>query len=207
MPKRLTYKFTIGAFNPDTIPMSRLSEYMPDLASLLGEPSSVHFSNLETGSTVLSVTVGTEAIPKVSERIAQVSSGYIPDEIKKHFDGLDMRLAADNATGSPTPVWRWPTSTPGSGYRHRRLLPGQTSARSENPRHAGKAITRPMDDDCLIHDRQHTRAVAKAQGIRFVSWDCLQSQMGRDLGYRKNRLPNKSFASTYPRYRINHYSS
>ena len=93
MPKRLTYKFTIGAFNPDTIPMSRLSEYMPDLASLLGEPSSVHFSNLETGSTVLSVTVGTEAIPKVSERIAQVSSGYIPDEIKKHFDGLRYAIS------------------------------------------------------------------------------------------------------------------
>ena len=100
MPKRLTYKFTIGAFNPETIPMSRLSEYMSDLAGLLGEPSHVHFSGIEAGSTVLHVAVDTEAIPKVAEGVKQVISGDVPDEIKKHFDALDIRLAEDNATGS-----------------------------------------------------------------------------------------------------------
>ena len=100
MPKRLTYKFTIGAFNPETIPMSRLSEYMSDLAVLLGEPSSVHFSGIESGSTVLRVDVDTEAIPKVTRRVEQVNSGETPDEIKKHFDALDKRLEEDNATGS-----------------------------------------------------------------------------------------------------------
>ena len=99
MPKRLTYKFTIGAFSPETIPMSRLSKYMSDLAGLLGEPSSVHFAELEEGSTVLAVTVDIEAIPKVIDRVEQIRSGYIPDEVKKHFETLDRRLAADNATG------------------------------------------------------------------------------------------------------------
>ncbi len=100
MPKRLTYKFTIGAFNPETIPMSRLSEYMSDLAVLLGEPSSVHFSGIESGSTVLRVDVDTEAIPKVAQRVEQVASGEVPDEIRKHVDALDKRLEEDNATGS-----------------------------------------------------------------------------------------------------------
>lgn len=100
MPKRLTFKFTIGAFKPETIPMSRLSEYMSDLASLLGEPSSVHFSGIETGSTVLRVNVDTKAIPKVTRRVEQANSGVVPDEIKKHLDALDKRLEEDNATGS-----------------------------------------------------------------------------------------------------------
>lgn len=100
MPKRLTFKFTIGAFNPETIPMSRLSEYMSDLASLLGEPSSVHFSGIESGSTVLRVHVDTEAIPKVTRRVEQANSAMVPDEIKKHLDALDKRLEEDNATGS-----------------------------------------------------------------------------------------------------------
>ncbi len=100
MPKRLTYKFTIGAFNPESIPMSRLSEYMSDLASLLGEPSSVHFSGIESGSTVLRVDVDTEAIPKVTRRVEQVASDNVPDDIKKHLDALDKRLEEDNATGS-----------------------------------------------------------------------------------------------------------
>lgn len=100
MPKRLTFKFTIGAFNPGTIPMSRLSEYMSDLASLLGEPSSVHFSGVESGSTVLRVNVDTEAIPKVTRRVEQAKSSLVPEEIKKHLDALDKRLEEDNATGS-----------------------------------------------------------------------------------------------------------
>ena len=99
MPKRLTFKFTIGAFNPETIPMSRLSEYMSELASLLGEPSSVHFSGIESGSTVLRVHVDTEAIPKVTRRLEQATSSVVPNEIKKHLDALDKRLDEDNATG------------------------------------------------------------------------------------------------------------
>lgn len=99
MPKRLIYKFAIDAYTPDTIPMSRLSEYMGDLAGLLGQPSSVHFSRLEEGSTVVNVVVETEAVPKVSDRVASLSQAEVPLDVQKYFTALDRRLADDNATG------------------------------------------------------------------------------------------------------------
>lgn len=100
MPKRLIYKFRIGAWNPDTIPMSRLSAYMSDLAALLGEDSSVHFSGLEDGSTVLRAEVETEAIPKVSDRVEGIRRGDVSGDVQKYFAALDRRLAEDNATGT-----------------------------------------------------------------------------------------------------------
>ncbi len=100
MPKQLIYQLKIGAFKPDTIPMQRLSEYMSDLAKLLGEPNSVHFVELEEGSTVLNARVESEAIPKISDRLASINHGETPDDLRKAFDTLDKRLASDNATGS-----------------------------------------------------------------------------------------------------------
>lgn len=99
MPKHLIYKLKIGAFKPETIPMQRLSEYMSDLAAILGEANSVHLRDLEEGSTVVNVLVETEAIPKVTGRVASIDRGEAPDDLRKAFDALDKRLAADNATG------------------------------------------------------------------------------------------------------------
>jgi len=45
------YRFKIDAYTPDTMPMSRLAEYMRELSEMLGEPSAVHFERLEPGST------------------------------------------------------------------------------------------------------------------------------------------------------------
>ena len=100
MPKQLIYKLKIGAFNPETMPMSRLSEYMSDLASLLGEKERVHFSGLEDGSTVLAATVEQEAIPKVIKRISTLERGDSSDDLRKHFTAIDKRLADDNAIGA-----------------------------------------------------------------------------------------------------------
>lgn len=104
MPKRLIYKLKIDAYSPDSIPMKRLAEYMSDLAALLGEPDSVHFLELEAGSTVVSALVETEAIPKVSSRIQEVEKDDAPKELRKTYDSLDKRLASDNATGNLTAV-------------------------------------------------------------------------------------------------------
>ena len=63
------YRFIIGAYSPDTLPMSRLAEYMADLARLLGEVERVHFACLERGSTTLVQVVEPEAVPEVQQRI------------------------------------------------------------------------------------------------------------------------------------------
>jgi len=39
-------EFVIDAYSPETLPMSRLAEYMAQLATLLGEKDHVHFVEL-----------------------------------------------------------------------------------------------------------------------------------------------------------------
>jgi len=97
--KSFEYRFLIDAFSPETLPMSRLAEYMAELASMLGEEKSVHFVKLECGSTVLVQRVEWEAVPKVRERIHAVRMREGPPEAQKAFDNLDRKLARDNAKG------------------------------------------------------------------------------------------------------------
>ncbi|MCY4229547.1 MAG: hypothetical protein OXF26_01425 [Alphaproteobacteria bacterium] len=89
----------IGAYAPETMPMSRLAEYMTDLAMLLGEKESVHFLCLDEGSTALVHRIDQEAVPKVEERLRQVQTGDAPNEARRAAALIDRRLAADNATG------------------------------------------------------------------------------------------------------------
>ena len=53
MREQHEYRFTIDAYSPETLPMSRLAEYMAEVARLLGKVDQVHFVRLEPGSTVL----------------------------------------------------------------------------------------------------------------------------------------------------------
>ena len=54
-------RFKIGAYSPATMPMARLARYLDNLATVLGEPSSVHLVSVEDGSTVPVVAVAREA--------------------------------------------------------------------------------------------------------------------------------------------------
>ena len=94
------YRFKIDAYTPETIPMSRLAEYMHDLAALLGEKEHVHFVRLEEGSTRLVQRIDRESVPKVQARGAiDVIEGEGPEDALRAFKALDRRLAADNALG------------------------------------------------------------------------------------------------------------
>ncbi len=94
------YRFTIDAFTPDTLPMSRLAEYMANLARLLGEVECVHFVSLEGGSTAVVHSVEPKAVPQVRKRIQSVVGEDTPNDVAAAFAGLNRLLAADNATGS-----------------------------------------------------------------------------------------------------------
>lgn len=93
------YRFKIDAYTPDTIPMARLSEYMGQLALLLGEPSAVHFRKLTKGSTVLNARIDREAAPKVRDRVVRVRAGDAPMEPMKAFAALNKLLRDDDAIG------------------------------------------------------------------------------------------------------------
>lgn len=91
-------RFKIEAYTPDTIPMDRLAAYLYDLAIMLGERQSVHFSHLEAGSTLPVVKVEWEAIPKVRKRANDVRNNEGPEDARKAKASIERRLIADNAS-------------------------------------------------------------------------------------------------------------
>lgn len=97
--RRELLEFVIDAYSPETLPMSRLAEYMADLARLLGEQEHVHFVELTSGSAKLVHAVEHEAIPKVRSRVRAASSGEGDPEACRAFTALDHMLRDDNASG------------------------------------------------------------------------------------------------------------
>lgn len=93
------YRFVIDAYKPETIPMARLSEYMAQLAEVLGEKSSVHFRRLEAGSTVLISRVQREAVPKVNARAIAVRRGEAPRDALRAYRTINKMLREDNGDG------------------------------------------------------------------------------------------------------------
>lgn len=94
------YRFRIDAFTPETIPMSRLAEYMAELATMLGEAKSVHFVRVDPGSTVLVHKVEREAVPKVLSRAKAVGRGEAPRDAATAYKTINRFLREDNGTGT-----------------------------------------------------------------------------------------------------------
>jgi hypothetical protein len=95
--KHREYRFEIDAFSPTTIPMSRLAEYISDLAKMFGNNNSVHLLKIEQGSTVPVIMVEWEAEPKVRARFKAIKSHEAPDEAQQAAKDIDHRLLQDNA--------------------------------------------------------------------------------------------------------------
>jgi hypothetical protein len=93
------YDFRIDAFTPDKIPLSRLAEYLAELAKLLGNHESVHFRRLKKGSTRVITAIEREAVPKVRMRLQGAADPDAPDDVRKPFRRINEMLREDNATG------------------------------------------------------------------------------------------------------------
>jgi hypothetical protein len=96
------YRLRIDVFSVESLPMSRLAEYMTELARLLGEQERVHFSRLEPGSAVLVSRIEEPAAPKVGERLQKVRDGNGPKDAMQAYKALDTLLAKDNAVATLT---------------------------------------------------------------------------------------------------------
>lgn len=96
------YRLKIDVFTVESLPMSRLAEYMTELARLLGEVERVHFSHLEPGSAVLVSNIEEPAAPKVEVRLQQVREGHGPKDAMQAYRTLDTLLAKDNAVATLT---------------------------------------------------------------------------------------------------------
>lgn len=96
-PKGADFRFKIGAYTPETIPMARLADYLVELAKVLGHEQSVHLVELESGSTAVVHRVEHDAIPKVVARARGVTTGEAPQEAQRAYDRINKYLREDNA--------------------------------------------------------------------------------------------------------------
>lgn len=97
----MEYSFHIeGSYDPRSIPMDRLAEYLHALAQLLGEKTSVHLKEITEGSVALHATIDSPAQVRVAGRVEAANRPAPPKDILKALDALDDMLRSDNATGS-----------------------------------------------------------------------------------------------------------
>jgi len=73
---------------------------MADLAIILGEKASVHFVEIEEGSTVLVHKADFEAVPKINERVAKTRNGEGPHDAMAAYRSTNKRLRDDNGTAN-----------------------------------------------------------------------------------------------------------
>lgn len=92
-------RFIIDSYTPLTLPMIRLSQYIADLATLFGEPNSVHFLRVDPGSAALVHAVDDDAVTKIDERLIAAVRGEGPAEPIRAFHRVNSKLREDNGVG------------------------------------------------------------------------------------------------------------
>jgi hypothetical protein len=101
MPKRPRGElvFRIPEFNPLTLPMARLAEYLTSLAVLYGEKDQVHFLRVSKGSAALVQKIDAQAVDKIRLRMKAAHLDTDSDSAVA-FRKLDDLLFRDNATAA-----------------------------------------------------------------------------------------------------------
>src|SRR5688572_17934250 len=95
------YRFKIDAYNPETMPLSRLTEYLKDLTDILGEEkANVHLLRVDEGSTVPVFAIDVEAENKIVHRLHEIEQSSAPHHVMETVIKLNRRLRMDGATGA-----------------------------------------------------------------------------------------------------------
>lgn len=92
-------RLVIDAFTPDTLPMSRLAEYLKQFSELLGYEANVFFDKVEKSSAALAAYTDNTATPKIKQRLDDVVVGTAPKAALRSNAAIDDMLLADNAIG------------------------------------------------------------------------------------------------------------
>jgi hypothetical protein len=92
------YDFRIDAWQPDTLPMARLAEYLACLAKVFGHQDHVHFMKVRKGSAIPEIRVRETSAPKVQARLKLVGSANAPEDVAKSVQHINSLLREDNAS-------------------------------------------------------------------------------------------------------------
>lgn len=167
-----SYSFTISeSYTPKTIPMERLAEYLASFARLLGEGSSVHFTQVKESSVALLADVDEPAQPKVRERVQGLRTGSAPADVVKAYNELDEMLRRDNAVGAlanggaivipfpgkrrAAPVVFGPFKQEGSLDGQVYRIGGKDESKHVHIRNAGREFTTLVADEALALSLRH----------------------------------------------------
>lgn len=94
------FRFRISAYTPTTMPLSRLAEYLAELAKILGHDQSVHLVELDEGSTVLVHKIDAEAVPKIRDRATAVQNGSAPADAMRSYKQVNKMLRDDDGSAA-----------------------------------------------------------------------------------------------------------
>jgi hypothetical protein len=90
------YLFKIEDFTPETIPLSRLAQYLKELAVLFGHSESVHLIAVEHSSAAPLFLVNKNDEIKVRERLQSVRAKEAPEEALRANNAVNEMLREDN---------------------------------------------------------------------------------------------------------------
>jgi hypothetical protein len=96
MLKKLIFK--INEPKPNEISMTRLLDYLTELATMLGNRNDVHFLKVEEGSTEAFVEVEEKVLPEVEKRVQDITAGNGTTEGRQALKSFLSFLAADGYT-------------------------------------------------------------------------------------------------------------
>jgi hypothetical protein len=94
------FRFRISAYTPATMPLSRLAEYLAELAKVLGHDQSIHLVELDEGSTVLVHKIDAEAVPKIRDRAFAVQNGSAPADAMRSYKQVNKMLRDDDGSAA-----------------------------------------------------------------------------------------------------------
>ncbi len=98
-----TYSLRIKGFTPETLPLSRLGEYVSALADLVGDDVSVHFHSVTKGSAQLKVRVDDPDVPLVISRIRQAPIADEGSLARRGYERIQSLLSSDKTSAEFRP--------------------------------------------------------------------------------------------------------
>jgi hypothetical protein len=96
--KRVFGTFSIDAFSPETISMSRLADYMAALSKFLGSTGSVHFDRIDEGSLQLVYWTEPEAVSEIRQRQVAIETGTADEPLRNAYEKVNDLLEEDTAS-------------------------------------------------------------------------------------------------------------
>jgi hypothetical protein len=89
-----------GDFTAETMPLSRLADYLKELATMLGQDKALHLIRVDSSSAVPVINVDDVAAELVYRRAEEIRSGMAPPFAMQSYRKINKMLREDKATAT-----------------------------------------------------------------------------------------------------------